>query len=88
MHLHSFFTGAVYEYEYDDCYRLVKENIVDGDISKVIEYTYDNMYNRISKTEDGTVTVYEYDANNRLIRQGEEALLLIGSHRFVHHRIL
>ncbi|MHC1684224.1 MAG: RHS repeat-associated core domain-containing protein [Clostridiaceae bacterium] len=64
--------GSVNSYEYDSLYRLVKENLVDSQgSSKVIEYSYDAVGNRLTKTEDGSVLKYEYDSNNRLIKEGD-----------------
>ena len=54
-------------YTYDDTYKLTGESIVDPDLgSKTIAYTYGEVGNRLSKTEDGIVTSYNYDNNDRL----------------------
>ena len=60
-------TGRIVNYTYDDTYKLTGESIVDPDLgSKTIAYTYDAVGNRLSKTEDGIVTSYNYDDNDRL----------------------
>ncbi|MBP0035970.1 MAG: hypothetical protein J7524_22885, partial [Roseofilum sp. Belize BBD 4] len=63
--------GRKIEYDYDESYRLIEEKITDpvnGDLT--IEYSYDNVGNRIAKkvtTEQVTVeTTYQYDDNDRL----------------------
>jgi len=62
--------GRTVNYTYDDLYRLVREDIVDpvqGD--KTIEYSYDPMGNRLTKTDDTGTVVYTYDENDRLRRE-------------------
>jgi RHS repeat-associated protein len=64
--------GRTVTYTYDELHRLVEEQIVDsvhGD--DTFTYTYDSVGNRLSKTNSSGITAYEYDANNRLIRDGE-----------------
>jgi RHS repeat-associated protein len=51
--------STVTEYEYDDLGRLLTENN--------IAYTYDARGNRATMTTPDYTTVYEYDANNRLL---------------------
>jgi len=64
--------GRIVDYTYDDTYKLTKENITDSiNGNKVIEYTYDGVGNRLTKTEDGTLTNYTYDSNDRLLTEGE-----------------
>ena len=53
-------------YEYDSLYRLTKETISAGGLSKETTYTYDAMGNRLTKTSDGTVTGYTYNSLNQL----------------------
>ncbi len=63
-------TGRTVDYVYDDTYKLLSETIKDSSGTKVIEYTYDAFGNRLTKTDDGVTTVYEYDKNNRLTSDG------------------
>jgi RHS repeat-associated protein len=53
-------------YEYDSLYRLTKETISAGGLSKDTDYTYDAMGNRLTKTSDGAVTGYTYNSLNQL----------------------
>ena len=55
------------EYTYDALYRLTGEKITAAD-GTVTEYTYayDNVSNRILKTENGVETTYTYNALNQL----------------------
>ena len=55
------------EYTYDALYRLIGEKITAAD-GTVTEYTYayDNVSNRILKTENGDETTYTYNALNQL----------------------
>ncbi|HPT89939.1 MAG TPA: polymorphic toxin-type HINT domain-containing protein [Acetivibrio sp.] len=65
-------TGRVITYTYDDTYKLIKEEIEDSIGNKtIIEYAYDAVGNRLSKSIDGDITEYTYDANNRLITEGQ-----------------
>ncbi|WP_423230880.1 polymorphic toxin-type HINT domain-containing protein [Acetivibrio saccincola] len=64
--------GRVIKYTYDDTYKLIKEEIENPDGDKtIIEYTYDAVGNRLSKSVNGVVTEYTYDENNRLITEGQ-----------------
>ena len=59
--------GRTVDYTYDELNRLVAEDITDpvsGNLS--FAYTYDNVGNRLSKTDSTGTTDYTYDANNRL----------------------
>ena len=51
------------EYDYDNLYRLIEEN-VDGNS---ISYAYDPNGNRVSRTEGSVTTLYDYDEGNRLL---------------------
>ena len=62
-------TGMQKSYAYDGLGRLVYETITDADLSLNTSYTYDNRGNRLSKTSNGKVTSYSYDANNRLTEE-------------------
>ncbi len=59
--------GRIVNYTYDDLYRLTQENI-NG--SRIINYTYDAVGNRLTKNDNGTITNYAYDNNDRLITEG------------------
>jgi len=64
--------GRSVGYSYDELYRLVEEQISDPvSGSKSISYTYDKVGNRLTKTEDGVVTDYSYDDNDRLISDSD-----------------
>jgi len=65
-------TGRVVEYEYDKTYKLLKETINHPEQGiREISYTYDGVGNRLTKTDNGVVTNYTYDKNNRLVSEGE-----------------
>ena len=55
------------EYSYDSLYRLTSETITEGEKVTVYTYAYDNVSNRILKTENGAETAYVYNALNQLI---------------------
>ena len=54
------------EYTYDALYRLTGEKITAGDIVTEYTYAYDNVSNRILKTENGVKTTYTYNELNQL----------------------
>lgn len=59
-------------YEYDELNRLVRVSYPDG---RVVSYEYDAAGNRTKMiTPEGTIE-YEYDADNRLLRAGDECFL-------------
>ena len=60
------------EYTYDALYRLTGEKITaaDGTIT-AYTYAYDNVSNRILKTENGTKTTYTYNALNQLVKEND-----------------
>ena len=66
------FDGRTVDYVYDAAGKLLEERIssLDGDTS-VTRYTYDAVGNRLSKTENDVTTNYQYDANNRLLQDGQ-----------------
>ncbi len=76
-------TGRRVEYAYDQLNRLVREVVTDannGDLT--IEYTYDAVGNRLTKTidvgNDQTVdetTVYTYDVNDRLLTETRDGVV-------------
>ena len=59
------------EYSYDSLYRLTSETITEGEKVTVYTYAYDNVSNRILKTENGAETVYTYNALNQLVSDSE-----------------
>ncbi|MEN2774877.1 discoidin domain-containing protein [Acetivibrio clariflavus] len=64
-------SGRIVEYTYDDCYRLKEEKITDPLLgNRVISYEYDKAGNRIEKNDNGIITVYEPDDNNRIRSAG------------------
>lgn len=64
-------SGRQVDYTYDALGRLTAETITDpvrG--NRLISYTYDAVGNRLSRTDNGAVTVYTYDARDRLLSAG------------------
>ncbi len=64
-------TGRKVNYNYDKTYKLTNESINDlisG--SRMFNYTYDAVGNRLIRTDDGVTTTYTYDANDRLMNEG------------------
>ena len=59
------------EYSYDSLYRLTSETITEGEKVTVYTYAYDNVSNRILKTENGAETEYVYNALNQLVSDSE-----------------
>lgn len=59
------------EYSYDSLYRLSGETITEGEKVTVYIYAYDNVSNRILKTENGAATEYVYNALNQLVSDSE-----------------
>ncbi len=53
------------EYTYDSLYRLTSETITEGEKVTVYTYAYDNVSNRILKTENGAATEYVYNSLNQ-----------------------
>ncbi|MCA9544650.1 MAG: hypothetical protein KC613_09685 [Myxococcales bacterium] len=63
-------TGRTLRYTYDDLTRLVREQTeIDGDVVRDVQYTYDAVGNRLTRTVDGVQTHYDYDDDDRLIGQ-------------------
>jgi len=63
-------TGRTVQYTYDATYKLVEEKIDDPDFGiRTISYTYDPVGNRLTKNDDGVVTNYTYDNNDRLLTE-------------------
>ena len=59
------------EYTYDSLYRLTSETITEDEKVTVYTYAYDNVSNRILKTENGAETEYVYNALNQLVSDSE-----------------
>ena len=59
------------EYSYDSLYRLTSEIIPEDEKVTVYTYAYDNVSNRILKTENGAATEYVYNALNQLVSDSE-----------------
>ena len=59
------------EYSYDSLYRLTSETITEGEKVTGYTYAYDNVSNRILKTENGAATEYVYNALNQLVSDSE-----------------
>ena len=59
------------EYSYDSLYRLTSETITEDEKVTVYTYAYDNVSNRILKTENGAATEYVYNALNQLVSDSE-----------------
>jgi YD repeat-containing protein len=70
--------GRRVEYEYDDLYRLTKETIFDPGAttpSRTIEYTYDEVGNRLSRVDSGDgSSIYTYDNNDRLLTENRDGV--------------
>ena len=64
--------GNVIEYTYDESYQLTEEKTTSAD-GRVFttQYTYDAVGNRTCISKNGAVTNYIYDANDRLIQEGD-----------------
>jgi len=58
-------------FEYDALHRLVSEIITDPSSgNRNTSYIYDPVGNRLSKNENGDLTNYSYDANDRILTHG------------------
>ena len=63
-------TGRTVIYTYDDTYKLTQEDIDDPDFGlRTISYIYDDVGNRLTKTDNGVSTTYTYDDNDRLLTE-------------------
>ncbi|NCR25365.1 MAG: tandem-95 repeat protein [Microcystis aeruginosa LE13-04] len=61
--------GRKSNYEYDDLYRLLEEEVIDG-TTRTISYTYDAVSNRLTRNDSGEGnTTYQYDKNDRLLKE-------------------
>lgn len=64
-------SGRMVDYSYDSTYKLIQEKITDtvaGD--RTIDYSYDAVGNRLTKIDNGIITNYSYDENDRLLSEG------------------
>ena len=61
------------EYTYDDLYRLTSETITEGEKVTTYTYAYDNVSNRILKTENGKETAYVYNSFNQLVSDSDNS---------------
>lgn len=63
-------TGRKIEYSYDDLYRLTQEKVTEGGATRITNYSFDKVGNRLSKVESSagitTATTYQYDQNDQL----------------------
>jgi len=65
-------TGRTVQYTYDATYKLVEEKIDDPEFGiRTISYTYDPVGNRLTKSDNGVVTNYTYDNNDRLLTEND-----------------
>ena len=63
-------TGRTVVYTYDATYKLIEERINDPEFGlRTITYTYDKVGNRLTKTDNGVITSYTYDVNDRLLSE-------------------
>jgi RHS repeat-associated protein len=61
-------SGRTVAYTYDAVYRLTEERITDAVAgNRTIDYSYDAVGNRLTKTDNGATTTYTYDGNDRLL---------------------
>ena len=60
------------DYVYDATNRLLSESITEaGQDTRTISYEYDKVGNRLTKTENGFTSTYQYDKNNRLVKEDD-----------------
>jgi RHS repeat-associated protein len=62
-------TGRTVDYSYDPTHKLTGETITEPSSTRTIAYVYDPVGNRLSRTDNGVVTIYSYDANDRLLSE-------------------
>jgi RHS repeat-associated protein len=58
-------------YGYDDLSRLTSETVLDaaGTVTRRVDYTYDDVGNRLRQTDSAGTTSYVYDKNDRLLSE-------------------
>jgi RHS repeat-associated protein len=62
--------GRTIEYDYDAADRLSEERISDPVLgNRTISYTYNPVGNRLRKDDNGVITEYSYDDNDRLLTE-------------------
>jgi RHS repeat-associated protein len=60
--------GSNVAYGYDDCYKLTSETRI-GLYPYAISYTYDNVGNRLTKTDSAGITSYTYNTRDQLTNE-------------------
>lgn len=63
--------GRTTAYQYDSLYRLTKETVNQNGSTRETAYAYDELSNRISKTENGVKTAYTYNNLNQLLQEND-----------------
>lgn len=63
--------GRTTAYQYDSLYRLTKETVNQNGSTRETSYAYDELSNRISKTENGVKTTYTYNNLNQLLTEND-----------------
>ena len=62
--------GHQTQYVYDELHRLAEERVTDTDGNvRTTSWTLDAVGNRLSQDNDGVQTLYDYDANDRLLSE-------------------
>ncbi len=75
-------TGRTVLYAYDAVYRLTQERIDEPGTAndQTITYSYDAVGNRTQMSRAGVVTIYTYDANDRLLTEASNAGTFTSTH--------
>lgn len=63
--------GRTTAYQYDSLYRITKETVNQNGSTRETAYAYDELSNRISKTENGVKTAYTYNNLNQLLQEND-----------------
>lgn len=63
--------GRTTAYQYDSLYRLTKEAVNQNGSIRETSYSYDELSNRISKTENSVKTTYTYNNLNQLLQEND-----------------
>lgn len=63
--------GRTTAYQYDSLYRLTKETVNQNGSIRETSYSYDELSNRILKTENGVKTTYTYNNLNQLLQEND-----------------